>query len=369
MKIAFLGIKKLPAVGGADRVVEKLLENFPDDHEYIVYLRQDAYKQIPPKKNIRYIYIPSVKGKHLGPFIYFFLCSLHCLLYARYDLIHIHNSDFGFFSVMIRLRYGGKIIGTFHGNPYQRGKWNRFAKIFLLFSEYCFVTCCNTLTSVSKRDSANGKIVHYIPNGTIKCNTLEPDLFNYKSHGIQKGDYFLFACGRLDSTKGLHHLIPAFKAGRFQQKLFIIGDFTHDPGYSAYIENQANGNSNILLYEELVSERLLREIMKNCALFIFPSEIEAMSMILLEAIAAGCTVICSDIKENVDIVGSEYPLLFSSKNPSHLYEKIQIALDMKEMKNLPEKLLEKISSRFDWSVIAVQYFDLYMETLQKSKVW
>ena len=107
MKIAFLGIKKLPAVGGADWVVEKLLENFPDDHEYIVYLRQDAYKQIPPKKNIRYIYIPSVKGKHLGPFIYFFLCSLHCLLYAGYDLIHIHNSDFGFFSVMIRL-YGEK---------------------------------------------------------------------------------------------------------------------------------------------------------------------------------------------------------------------------------------------------------------------
>jgi glycosyltransferase involved in cell wall biosynthesis len=363
MKIAFLGIKKIPASGGADRVVEKLLENYPDDHEYTVYLLRDSNKQVPSKKNVRYIYIPSLKGKHLKPFVYFFLCSLHCLLYSRYDIIHIHNSDFGFFGILLRMRYRSRIIGTFHGNPYQRQKWGSLARYYLKISEFCFIKNCDVLTSVSRREQINSKSVLYIPNGIYLNYSYEKPAFDFKAFGLVPHEYILFACGRLDPTKGLHHLVKAYKEGSFHLRLFVIGDFDHDHRYSLRIEEEVQGEPLIILHKQLVSETILRETMKNCAVFVFPSEIEAMSMVLLEAISSGCPVVCSDIRENIDIVGKEYPLLFHSGDPNHLREIIQIALSGDSQKQFLNELKLRIMDRFNWPTIVTQYFALYNELM------
>ena len=54
----------------------------------------------------------------------------------------------------------------------------------------------------------------------------------------------------------------------------------------------------------------------------FPSEIEAMSMMLLEVISCGVPVLASDIAENVEITGPDYPWLFRNADPANLAEKL-----------------------------------------------
>ena len=86
LRIAVLGIKQLPATGGADRAVEKLLEHGSQSHEYFVYVKRQPAQPSLGGQNVHYVPIPTVGGKHAGPFVYFLLCTAHYLVRGHYDL-------------------------------------------------------------------------------------------------------------------------------------------------------------------------------------------------------------------------------------------------------------------------------------------
>ncbi len=48
-------------------------------------------------------------------------------------------------------------------------------------------------------------------------------------------------------------------------------------------------------------------LLQSCRVFVFPSTVEAMSMMLLEALAVGTVGIASDIPENTSILPEGYP--------------------------------------------------------------
>ena len=79
MNIAVLGIKTMPAVAGADRVVEQLLEHFSPKNDYWVYVRADTTVAQPTERNVHFVPLPALTGKHLGSFTFFLVCSLHYL--------------------------------------------------------------------------------------------------------------------------------------------------------------------------------------------------------------------------------------------------------------------------------------------------
>src|SRR5438105_4161482 len=95
MRVAVLGIKRLPAFAGADRVVEHLLDSSSSRHTYTIYLLRDGGRTLCCTTTRRYVYIRALKGKHLQAPTYFLLCCLHYLVKGDYDLAHVHNSDFG----------------------------------------------------------------------------------------------------------------------------------------------------------------------------------------------------------------------------------------------------------------------------------
>ncbi len=366
MKIAILGIKKIPATAGADRVVEQLLPCLPQSNQYFVYLMKTDPPTMKCERNIHYIYLPALKGKHLKPFSYFLFCALHFLIKGgEYQVAHVHNSDFGLFCILLRLRRRVRIIGTFHGDPYQRTKWGFAARIFLRISERAFVRCCVALTLVSHSKvvammSVVSKPISYIPNGIDTTHndehTASLDLGEF---GVDRYGYLMFACGRLDSTKGLHHLLAAYKEGNFTEKLLVVGDFTHDPGYARKIEQMRGSDSRIILFEKLVPKPVLLELIRNCRLFVFPSEVEAMSMMLLEAISCKKTVVCSDIPENLGIVGLGYKYAFSLSTPSDLLDKLETALMDVHAGLVADQLYYHCEKQFDWHTIAAQYAGLY----------
>jgi len=365
MRIAILGIKTYPAFAGADRVVENLINNFSNSNEYYIYLSSiDNIKHLECSKNLHFIYIPTVESKHLKAFIYFLFSSLHLFIKGKYDIAHVHNSDFGLFNLILKLKPKLKVLSTFHGNPYQRNKWSSFAKFYLKISEFFFIRFSDHLTTVaeSKLNEMPSKYltkVTYIPNGIqigeqkLEKVTLPQEIQN----NINK--YILFACGRLDSTKGLHHLINAFNSIETDLKLVIIGDFNHDLQYSSIIFNSINLNQNIIVFNRLFDKNTLNLIIASSFMFVFPSEIEAMSMMLLEVIAQETRLICSNIPENIAVVGHDYPYLFTNKNSFDLSQKILNMIDDPQTTRLKQKLYEKIITEFNWEKISKQYEKLY----------
>lgn len=358
-----------PAFAGADRVVEKLIENYPAGHEFHVYVLRGAGRAESARPNVHLIRVPALRGKHLGPFSYFLLCSLHCVFRRRIRLAHVHNSDFGLFCALLRLRPGLKIIGTFHGDPYERGKWGRFARWYLRLSEAVFLRCCHCLTTVarSKLDAcapAFRQKLEHVPNGVDSYwDAAVSRPFDSVRHGLVPGGYILFACGRLDPTKGLHHLLEACERAACREKLLIVGDFSHHPAYSSQILDACAGKDNIVVLRELLPREVLIDAIRNCKLAVLPSEVEGMSMMLLEIISCRRPVICSDIRENLEVVGEGYPYLFRSRQPADLARMLVEALSDARRDEVAQALFASCMDRFSWPSVARRYLDLYESVL------
>lgn len=367
-----MGIKTLPALAGADRVVERLLEHLPGDLECCIYLvKGRQVRQLKSDASRHYVYLPALPGKHLRAFSFFALCTMHALVRSDYSIVHAHNSDFGVFCSLLRLKRNVRIVGTFHGNPYQRKKWGTVARWYLRTSEWFFVHSCHVLTSVARSNSETyqqmyGRDVHYIPNGVDTF--VPPDQnarFDCSKMGLRPGGYFMFACGRVDATKGLHHVISAYKRGKWTENLFIVGDFNHDKQYSEAMDMEVAGEPGIVVQKTLLPRMILLDAIRQCRLFVFPSEVEAMSMVLLEAIAAGCPVVCSDIPENRDVVGEDYEYLFHSGDANDLRRVMGVALSDPDARSIAERLHRRCVQTFAWDSIAQRYLRLY-NSLQRS---
>jgi glycosyltransferase involved in cell wall biosynthesis len=364
LNIAILGIKQIPATAGADRVVEKLLENFATSHHYWVYVRADGASDTLGKENIHLIPIRAPKGKHIGSFFFFLFSSLHFVLRGHFDLAHVHNSDFGIFTLLLRLKPGVPVLGTFHGDPYVRQKWGKFARLYLRMSERFFVQFADRLTSVSKFKSTghgfvNKTPIDYIPNG-IDPHTGS-DYSDLPAIIAELDDYYFFACGRLDSTKGLHHLLKAYTRFDTSLKLLVVGDFSHDPGYSQEVDRLIAADGRIIAYRDLLPRSQLLKALSDCRLFFFPSEYEAMSMILLEAVSCRTPVICTDILPNLEVVGESYAYAYPAGDIDALVEMMQQSIRESEWVSITSELYERCSREFNWSNIAASYQGLYAE--------
>lgn len=356
MRIAVFGIKTLPAFAGADRVAERVIEHLPQ-HEYTVYLVRGKGRALTCTDRMHYVYVPTLKGKHAKAFSFFLLSALHFLVKGRADVAHVHNADFGLFVPIVKLRRV-PVVGTFHGNPYLRDKWGPGAKTFLRFSEWAFVHSCDVLTSVGPMH-VHGKEILEIPNG-VDAREDGTATFDYERLGLERGEYVLFACGRLDATKGLHHLLAAYRHTDDTRKLLVIGDFSHDADYTRSIEEAAAADGRVILHRSLLDRAALYDVLRNAAVFVFPSEHEAMSMMLLEAIACRAVVVCSDIAENTAVVGADYPLLFTTKSPDSLRTALE---SVPERADDARARYAEIVSRFRWDEIARRYDDVFLNVL------
>lgn len=365
MNIAVLGIKGLPATAGADRVVEKLLEHASAEHRYCVYVLRRGSAPSSFGEHVEFVRIPSLGGKHLRAFSFFLLCTVHYLLKGRYDLAHVHNSDFGCFLPLLRLKRGVPIVGTFHGDPYTRRKWGPIARAFLRLSELSFRRFASRLTSVSKlktqQRSAGDRTIEYIPNGVDPYWQCAKAQGQPPLPGLTPKDYVLFACGRLDATKGLHRVLDAYDLADLRKKLVIVGDFAHDPAYSRAILRRTRSDPRMLVHKQLLGREALLQLLGGCSVFVFPSEYEAMSMMLLEAVSCKAPVVCSDIRANMDIVGPRYPYAFPTFDTAALAACLESALNETDWQSHADRLYERCMKEFAWAKISRKYEALYAE--------
>jgi glycosyltransferase involved in cell wall biosynthesis len=119
--------------------------------------------------------------------------------------------------------------------------------------------------------------------------------------GLEPGPFLLFAAARVDPTKGCHTLLEAMASRPVPTPVLILGDLGHAAGYEDRLRSLAAGLL-VRFHPRVEDPCLLRGILQSARMFVFPSEVEAMSMMLLEAVASGVPVVPSDIPENLDVL-------------------------------------------------------------------
>ena len=109
----------------------------------------------------------------------------------------------------------------------------------------------------------------------------------------------------------------------------------------------------------------LLALVERAELFIFPSETEGMSIMLLEVASVGKPIIASDIPENTQVFSNNEVLYFKVSNSDDLAEKVRHALDNKNaMTSMGQKCQNKVYQDYVWKNIAHAYADTYSTLIQ-----
>lgn len=368
MKIAIMGIKGLPAFGGAERVVEAVVTRLAQNHEFIIYCSMHHTPQNYHCPGIKLIRLPCLSGKYSHMLTFNFMAALHALLFGRYDIVHLHHVEACYVLPLIKLRY--RIIATNHGRITKGNKWGKLAAVLMQSMEFFYIYFANGRTCVSSQltnelQKRYREKIFYIANGVEKkisynLSKAEEILEEAGSNGVP---FIAFAAARILPLKGLHILLQALQGDLSKYKLIVIGDLSIDQSYAHEIKNMSQ--DNVIFIPLIKDKEILFAILKKCEFFVFPSQNEANSIMLLEVAALGIPIVCSDIPANTYTLGNN-ALYFISGDCLDLREKVQWALVHKrEMIHLAEKAQIYVCEHFNWDSIAAEYDHLYSAISQQ----
>ena len=292
--IAVIGTRGFPGIqGGVEAHSYQLYTHMPDVlvrlYRRRAYLTEQSAQQLP---NIEYIDLPSTRIKGFEAVWHTFLSVLHIACH-RTDVVHIHNIGPGMFAPLLRLM-GLPVVLTYHSPNYEHDKWSAPARWLLRQCEKLSLRFSNRVIFVNRHQmekcGALDKSV-FIPNGIDPVTRSESTTF-LNQHGITAGNYLL-AVGRLTPEKGFEYLVEA--ANRLPQvtQVVIAGASDHDSGYRALLE-QLDVNKKIVFTGFTTGEDL-RQLYSHARALVLPSVNEGFPMVLLEAMAYGLPIVCSDI--------------------------------------------------------------------------
>lgn len=230
----------------------------------------------------------------------------------HYDIVHCQSPIGG---VIARLackkarKHGTKVIYVAHGFHFYKGASIKNWMFFYPIEKYCarYTDC---LITMNKEDydiaivkMKKTKNIKYIPGVGInvqKISNVNVDLDSKRKElGIPLESTVIVSVGELNENKNHEVIIRALvKINNPDIHYIICGKgLLRDYLMKLSKDLQLNQNVHVLGYRKDVIE-----ILKSSDIFAFPSKREGLSVSLMEAMAAGLPVVCSEIRGNIDLI-------------------------------------------------------------------
>ncbi len=358
MRIAFLGAEGVPYPAAFAKITEEVGRRLAErGHEVTVYCRSRMVSDKGSYLGMRRIRIPSLDTKHLDTLSFVLLSALDLIGRRRADVAHFHGIGPAPLAVLPRAA-GIKTVAQVHGQDWQRAKWGSFAKRYIRLGERAAVRWTDAPVAVSRGlktylEGLYQRPVHYIPQGVEHIPAFPPE--EILALGLKPKGYVLFM-GRLVPEKGCHYLLDAYRKLPSGVPLVVAGGSAHTDEYAQQLRNKAAGDVRFLGH---VDGRLKYELLTNALLFVQPSEMEGLSLGLLEAMSAGACILVSDIPENLEAVDG-HAFIFRSGDSDDLREKMSALLaDPAEAVASGERAQNFVREVYDWDTVAKAFEALY----------
>jgi len=367
MKIAFLVVKNIARGGGIEKYTLELgLRLVRQGHQVTVFSMGHYGEVVSEFAGMRIVPVPCIRHSALEKLTASAFAALHLLVKGgAFDVIHFHSVAAGAFAWPLRLK-GYRCLLQMHGIEWQRSRWNSFGKAFLRLLEKTSIVGSQIHTAVSKSQcdylgAVYNVPVHYIPTGAdLKPRHPAADILRM---GLQPGRYILFA-SRLVREKGAHYLIEAFLSLGTDFRLVIAGDAKGEEAYKGELQALAGGHPHIL-FPGFVEGRALAELFSNAALYVQPSEIEGLSIALLEAMSYGNCCLVSDIPENIEAIG-DAGFTFRNKDVVDLAEAMKRLLASEPLRlSVAERARKRVGQCYDWDAITTDFTSLYAQLSER----
>lgn len=376
MKVAMVGHKVVPSRrGGIETVLTSLCPllvkngasvtcyNRSSDkveNEYIGTVSENQYQGVAIKNAW------TINQRGLSAMVASFTAAL-CAAFGKFDIVHFH-AEGPCAAMWIPKMFGKRCVATVHGLDWQREKWGKgFASKYIKFGERVMVKCADEIIVLSESareyfKNAYGRETILIHNGIQRPTKKDAEEIT-KLYGLTKDNY-LCMVSRLTAEKGVHYLIDAFNNIHSDKKLVIAGDTSDTDDYVEMLKQKASGNPNII-FTGFISGDVLTELYSNAYLVALPSDIEGMSLSLLEAMAYGNAVLCSDIPENT-LVTEDKAMHFRKSDVADLSEKLQAMCENQELvDHLRADADEFILNKYNWDDVARATYEVYKKVSKK----
>jgi len=362
LRIAFIGgrgvISKYSGIETYYEEIGKRLIGM--GHEVTVYCR--TYFTPPAKKHngMQVVRLPTIRSKHLETLVHTLLSTLHVLA-KPCDIVHYDALGPALFSFIPRLA-AKKTVVTVQGLDWQRKKWGRIASAVLRLGERAAVSLPTRTMVVSQELQRHYREVHgaetcYIPNGGVLRERRLPDkIFDW---GLEPGKYILFL-GRFSPEKGCHVLVEAYERLETDIKLVMAGASSYCDDYSRQLRTHATDRIKML---DWVSGEVLDELLTNAMVFVLPSEMEGLSLALLDAMGAGLCVLSSDVPENREAVG-DAGFTFRRGDAADLADRLRFLIANPVVREAAGQAAKRrIREHYQWSQITKEIERGYLEMM------
>ena len=328
-------------------------------HEVTAYCRNYFTPAVKQHNGVRVVRLPTIRTKHLETLVHTFLSTIHVLA-QPYDVVHYHALGPALFSFIPRL-VGKKTVVTVQGLDWQRKKWGRVASAVLRLGERAAVSLPTHTMVVSRtlRDhyrTGYRSETSYVPNGGIVRQRRLPRAM--QDWGVEPGQYILFL-GRFSPEKGCHLLVEAYETLKTDVKLVLAGASSYCPEYSRQLRAHASEWVKVL---DWVSGSELEELLTNAMVFVLPSDLEGLSLALLDAMGAGLCVLGSDVAENREAI-DDAGFTFRNGDVADLADRLRFLIANPAVREAAGNAAQRrVREHYQWPEIAKEiervYFDM-----------
>jgi glycosyltransferase involved in cell wall biosynthesis len=180
------------------------------------------------------------------------------------------------------------------------------------------------------------------------------DYAKFSGERIPHDGYRLLFVGQMRPYKGMKVLFQAIKG--IDATLGMVGDGYYKAEYEGYVRKI--GLDNVCFYGA-VSDGALRRLYLSSDVLVLPSVAvnEAFGLVTLEAAAAGCAVVASDLPGVRDVVKEFGVLVMPNDSKSLRNALVTLKDDAVRKKYVSEGL--SASTKYTWRKVAEQYAKIY----------
>jgi len=368
-KKRILHIQLLPLLSGVQNMMLELLCHLDMDDYEIFVLSKPGGPLVEAVKAAGYNYLPvhSLRREFSLWDIVSFFEILRLVRKYKFDIVHTHSSKTGFIG-RIAGRLGGakKVVHTVHGfaiHEHQSG----FKNMIFICLERIAAWFCDKMIFVNvfeRKFAESHKIISPAKAQTI-YNTVNLDKFRYtvKEYSAER-DYIEnpFTIGsvlRFTTQKNtLNTIKAAVQVCRENENIrfIFIGDGDEYQQCRKLVAAE-NLNIRILLTGWQPEVELL---LPKLDAFLLYSRWEGLPISILEAMACGLPIICSDIKGNNELVADDNGILVKIDDDDKLItELVHLPDRLNDLRRWSDCSRKKVEENFGIERFIKEYRDIY----------
>lgn len=356
MRIAAFGFRSVPlrpGCAGADKFASELLPRLArNGHEVIGYNRlypgEDALADVVD--GVRFKHFRTVAKKGFDTLLHSAKCTWDIIVHNTADVVHIQNGGNSIFGLVLRL-FGKRVFISQDGVDWKRDKWPWYGKLYLRLSSHLTAIAATQVifdnVFVKKLfEEKFRRSYEFIPFGSEVSETdLDHSILD--ELGLKPGGYFLFV-GRFIPDKGLQYLVPAFERLKTDKKLVLVGGSPNPSDFERGIKATADPR---IVFPGFVYGKRTHALMKSAYCYVQPSDVEGLSPVILENMALGTPILCSDIVENRYVV-ADCALQFRKGDVDDCLRALTEAVgDPTGLQRLGQKGRERATRTFSWTAV------------------